>query len=60
MTPTRRQGFHGISLVVQWLGLGAFTDVVQVQSLVRELRSHKLHSMAKKKKKIGFKNKYNF
>ena len=31
-------------MAVQWLGL-------QVQSLVRELRSHKPHSLAKKKKK---------
>ena len=28
------------SLVVQWLGFGAFTTVAQVQSLVWELRSH--------------------
>ena len=27
----------GSSLVVQWLGLGTFTAVAQVQSLVREL-----------------------
>ena len=32
----------GNSLVVQCLGLGAFTVVAWVQSLVRELRSHKL------------------
>ena len=37
--------------MVQWLGLGAFTAMAQVQSLVRELRSCKLHSVAKKKKK---------
>ena len=30
----------GNSLVVQWLGLSAFTAVGQVQSLVRELGSH--------------------
>ena len=29
------------SLTFQWLGLGTFTTVAQVQSLVRELRSHK-------------------
>ena len=29
-------------LAVQWLGLGAFTAGAQVQSLVGELRSHKL------------------
>ena len=37
--------------MVQWLGLGAFTDVAQVQSLVRELRSHKLRGTAKTNKK---------
>ena len=36
---------------VQWLGLGNFTARARVQSLVRELRSHKLSGMAKKKKK---------
>ena len=39
------------SLAVQWLGLGAFTAVAQVQSLVGELRSCKLHGMARPKKK---------
>ena len=38
--------------MIQWLGLGAFTVGGQVQSLVRELRSLKLHGLAKKKKKI--------
>ena len=37
--------------MVQWLGLGAFTAVAQIQSLVRELRSHKPRGSAKKKKK---------
>ena len=32
----------GHSLAVQWLELGAFTARARVQSLVRELRSHKL------------------
>ena len=41
----------GNSLAVQWLGLRAFTAVAWVQSLVRELRSHKPGSTAKKKKK---------
>ena len=41
----------GNSLVVQWLGYGTFTVVAQVQSLVEELRSHKPHTAAKKKKK---------
>ena len=44
-------GYNKSSLVVQWLGLSAFTAVAWVQALVRELRSHKLPSMAKKKKK---------
>ena len=36
--------------MVQWLGLLTFTP--KVQSLVVELRSHKLHSVAKKKKPL--------
>ena len=40
----------GSSLAVQWLGLSAFTATDQIQSLVRELRPHKLSSVAKKKK----------
>ena len=39
------------SLMIQWLGLGAFTVGGQVKSLVKELRSLKLHGLAKKKKK---------
>ena len=31
--------------------LWAFTDVAQVQSLVRQLRSHKLHGIAREKTK---------
>ena len=42
---------QGHSLAIQWLGLSAFTAVAKVQSLVRELRSHKLHGTAGKKKK---------
>ena len=38
----------GNSLVVQWLGLSAFTAVAQVQSLVRELKFCKLRCTAKK------------
>ena len=38
----------GNSLAAQWLGLGTFTDMAQVQSLVRELRSQR---KAKKKKR---------
>ena len=40
--------------MVQWLGLGAFTAGTRVQSLVGELRSHKLCSAAKKKKTTKF------
>ena len=39
--------------MVQWLGLSAFTAGAWVQSLVGELRSHKLHGMAKEKKPAG-------
>ena len=56
-------GFKNITgwnfLVVQWLGLGAFTAMAQVQSLVGELRSHKSHITAKKYMRVfhqGFKN----
>ena len=41
----------GSSLVVQWLGLGTFTVVAWVQSLVRELRSCKPCGSAKKQTK---------
>ena len=39
----------GDSLAVQWLGFQAFTAGGRVQSLAKKLRSHKLHSTAKKK-----------
>ena len=42
--------FCGNSLMVQWFGLGPFTDEAQVQSLVWELWSHKPLGIAKKKK----------
>ena len=42
----------GNSLVVQWLGLGAFNAVTQVGSLVGELRSRKPRCAARKKKKV--------
>ena len=35
------------SLAVQWLRIGTFIAVAWVQSLVGELRSHKLHNSAK-------------
>ena len=38
------------SLVLQWLGLSAFTAQAWVQSLVRELRSCRLHGTAPPKK----------
>ena len=47
----------GNSLVVQSLGLGAFTSEAQVLSLVRELRYYKPYSTAKKKKKKKKKKK---
>lgn len=40
----------GSSVVAYWLEYWAFTDVSWVQSLVRELRYHRLYGMAKKKK----------
>ena len=43
--------------MVQWLGLGTFTARPWVQSLVKELRSHKLCGEAKKKKKDNKKRK---
>ena len=45
-----KQTKKGISLVAQWLGSWAFTAVTQVQSLARELKSHKPHGVAKKSK----------
>ena len=42
---------HGIPLMVQQLGLSAFTAVAQVQVPVGELRSHKPHSVATPSKK---------
>ena len=35
-------------LAVQWVGFGTFTAVAWVQTLARELRSHRLCSMAQK------------
>ena len=40
----------GNSLVVQWLGLSAFTAGTRVQALVWELRYRKLCGTAKRKK----------
>ena len=45
----------GGSLLVSWLGLGAFIAAAQVQSLVWELRSHiaLLHAVAEEGRKEG-------
>ena len=43
--------YTGTSLMVQWLRLCFPMQGAQVQSLVRELRSHMLNHVAKKKKK---------
>lgn len=45
----RGMGKIGSSMLVQWLGLGVFTAVVQVQPLVRGQRSHKPAMWPKKK-----------
>jgi len=39
--------------VARWLGSCAFTAVVQVESLVRELRSHKPCGMAERRKRVS-------
>ena len=43
----KRNELLGASLVAQWLGLRASNQGLQVQSLVRELRSHMLCGAAK-------------
>ena len=48
-----KNGIDGSSLVVQWLGLSAFTAGAQVQSLVREMRSHKPRRTATRMKWIN-------
>ena len=45
--PISEKNVVGSSLAVQWLRLGTFTAVAQIQSLVEELRSCKLHGGAK-------------
>ena len=47
----------GNSLAVQWLGLSTFTARAQVQSLVRELRSHKLGTRISQAAQHGQKKK---
>ena len=54
VTRVKGRETYGTSLVAQWLGLHAVTAVAQVQSLVRELKSCKLYSAEKKKKKEGW------
>ena len=44
--------------MVQWLRLGHSVPWTQVRSLVGELRSHKLHGAAKKKKLSSEKHSY--
>ena len=54
--------FWGTSLVVQWLRLYLPVLGVQIQSLVRELRSHMPHGQKRKKEDIKQKqccNKFN-
>ena len=46
-----QKSLFGTSLVVQWLRIHLAIHRTWVQSLARELRSHMLHSSAKKKKK---------
>ena len=43
--------------MVQWLGLGAFSAIPQLQYLVRELIPNKLHSMEENKNKARKKQK---
>lgn len=48
-----KTSYKGSSLVVQWVGLGAFTAVAWVQSLFKELRFRKLQIRPKKKKGVS-------
>ena len=50
--------YQGNSLVVQWLRLQAFTVKVWVQSLVRELNSHKPRDPKKNKAHYHYITKY--
>ena len=45
------KAMFGTSLAVQWLGLLLPLQRAQVPSLVRELRSHLLHSSGNRKKR---------
>ena len=48
-----KHSYCGDSLAVQWLGLSSFPAGAQVPSLVKELRSRKPLSVAKKEKVIS-------
>ena len=50
-TTMKSKRYYGNSLVIQWLDFMLPLQSAQVQSLVRELRVHKPHGVAKKKKK---------
>ena len=50
-TTMKSKRYFGNSLVIQWLDFMLPLQSAQVQSLVGELRVHKPHGMAKKKKK---------
>ena len=56
LVSSKKKNLPGNSLAVQWLGFRAFTAVVWVQFLVRDLSSHKPHGATKKKRKISQKN----
>ena len=49
----QKWSLFGNSLAVQWLGLSTFTTEGLVQSLIRELRSHKPYGVAKGKKVVS-------
>ena len=50
-TTMKSKRYFGNSLVIQWLDFMLPLQSAQVQSLVGELRVHKPHGVAKKKKK---------
>ena len=39
--------------MARWLGFCAFSAVVQVESLIRELRSHKPHGLAERRNRVS-------
>ena len=52
-TDKESRGEKRNSLAVQRLSMSTFTAVALVQSLVKELRSHKMYREVKRKKKLG-------